>query len=405
VKILFLSAWFPYPPNNGSRIRVYNLIRSLAREHEVSLVSLLQADSRREDADKLSEICRVASLHESRWFKPGTLRSLVGFFSVRPRSVVDTYDPAIARAVCEAIDRVSPDVLIASQIGAMVYVPTRCGVPVVFEELEVGSMHRAAAARGMLRRTRARLTWAKHRLFVRKLLARADAFTCVSARELELAKSLLAPPVKGTVVPNGVDTDHYNGCSRDPKAEALIYNGALTYGANLDAVRYFVSEILPILRSMRPGVRLRVTGRTEGVDLAGIADCPEVELTGYVDDVRTVLGRSAVCVVPLRQGGGSRLKILEAMAAGVPVVTTSVGAEGLDIEDGLHAIIADSPSDFARAVDMLLGDASLADRLSRDARELVRRSYDWSSIGRRLADVVESAVVSGLRSRSGRETL
>ncbi|MGC8861392.1 MAG: glycosyltransferase family 4 protein [Armatimonadota bacterium] len=403
MKILFLSAWFPYPPDNGSRIRVYNLLKVLAREHEVYLVSLLQEDSRRADADKLQQICRVVSLHESRWFKPGTLRSLAGFFSSKPRSFVDTYDPEIAVAVRAAIDRVLPDVVVASQIGSMVYVPDRCGVPVVFEELEIGSMYRSVAEGRGVRHARARLTFAKHRRFVRDLLGRADVFTCVSAKELDLANRLLLPPVRGTVVPNGVDTDYYNDTAREPEQEALVYNGALTYNANLDAVRYFASEILPILRLTRSRVRLRVTGRTEGTDLEGIVDCPEIELTGYVDDIRTVLSRSAVCVVPLRQGGGSRLKILEAMASGVPVVSTSVGAEGLAVEHGRHVLIADSPADFARAVDQLLGDVRLADTLARNAKELVRRAYDWSSIGGLLIEAVESAASSGPRGGTQKE--
>lgn len=391
MKVLFLSTWFPYPPDNGSRIRVYNLIKELAGRHEVHLVSLLQDDSRREDSAKLSDFCRVVSLHESRWFRPGTLRSLVGFFSTKPRSYVDTYDPEIARAVRAAIEEVTPDVLVASQITSMVYVPAGSRVPVVFEELEIGSMRRPTMAGRLSARIRARLTFAKHLRFVRELLAGADAFTCVSAEELDLANRLLSPPVQGTVVPNGVDTDHYNGDARDPEEEALVYNGALTYHANLDAVKHFASEIYPILRSSRPHVKLRVTGRTAGVDLAGLDDCAGIELTGYVEDVRTVLNRSAACVIPLREGGGSRLKILEAMAAGAPVVSTSVGVEGLDLENGRHALVADSPADFASAVDRVLRDTDLAGRLSREARELVERRYDWSSIGRVFADVVESA--------------
>ena len=395
MRVLFISTWFPYPPDNGSRIRAYNLIRALAAEHEVHLVSLLQDDSRREDAARLGDICRVVSLHESRWFKAGTLRSLAGFFSTRPRSYVDTYDPEIARAVRAAIEEVSPDVLVASQIGSMVYVPAGSPVPVVFEELEIGSMLRRINAGRLSARMRARLTFAKHRRLVRELLAKADAFTCVSAEELDLAsesfRSLLAPAIRGAVVPNGVDTDHHTNGARAPEEGALVYNGALTYRANLDAVRHFARAIYPILRSSCPNVRLRVTGRCAGVDLAGLDGCPGIELTGYVEDIRTVLNRSSACVIPLREGGGSRLKILEAMAAGVPVVSTSVGAEGLDLENGRHALIADSPADFAGAVDRVLRDADLAGRLSREARELVERQYDWSSIGRLFVDVVESA--------------
>ena len=142
-------------------------------------------------------------------------------------------------------------------------------------------------------------------------------------------------------------------------------------------------------------MKLRVTGRTAGVDLGGVADCAGVEFTGYVEDIRTVLSRSAVCVVPLREGGGSRLKILEAMAAGVPVVSTSVGVEGIEAESGRHLLVADTPSDLADAVERVLSDHELASRLSREARDLVERRYDWSSIGEGFVGVVESVAKTG----------
>ena len=174
-------------------------------------------------------------------------------------------------------------------------------------------------------------------------------------------------------------------------------NGEVHRGALLDqdAVRFFASDIYPILARRRPGVKLRVTGRTAGVDLGGVADCAGVEFTGYVEDIRTVLSRSAVCVVPLREGGGSRLKILEAMAAGVPVVSTSVGVEGIEAESGRHLLVADTPSDLADAVERVLSDHELASRLSREARDLVERRYDWSSIGEGFVGVVESVAKTG----------
>lgn len=402
MKVLFVSAWFPYPPNNGSRIRVYNLIKQLALRHDIYLVSLLQEDSRAEDAEKLSEFCQIVSLHRSRWFKPGTLKSFLGFFSSKPRSFVDTYDAEIADAVREAISSLKPDVVVASQIGAMAYVPCNCPAPVVFEELEVGAMYRPVTTGPLRRRARAMLTFAKHRRFVADLLSRADVFTCVSAEELELVQRLIPCARPGVVVPNGVDTGYYDNRQRSPEPGALVYNGAVTYSANLDAVRYFASEVYPVLRALVPNAILRVTGSTEGVDLSGISDCPGIEFTGYVEDIRTILDRSAACVVPLRQGGGSRLKILEAMAAGVPVVSTSVGVEGLDVVDGQHLLVADSPEEFARSVHSVLTRPELASELACEAKRFVRDRYDWSVVGRSLFDVVDSAVREFKQSRSVR---
>jgi glycosyltransferase involved in cell wall biosynthesis len=197
------------------------------------------------------------------------------------------------------------------------------------------------------------------------------------------------------VVPNGVDVSRHNPELRQPRAGVILYNGALTYGANLDAVRYYAASIHPILSQRIPGVRLRVTGRYDGVDLSGIKGCAGIELTGYVEDIRTELSSASVCLVPLREGGGTRLKILEAMAAGVPVVATSVGAEGIDVVDHEHILIADAPEDIAQAVATVLCDSVIAATLSCNARRLVETKYDWSAVGRSFVGVVESMPLDG----------
>jgi glycosyltransferase involved in cell wall biosynthesis len=176
----------------------------------------------------------------------------------------------------------------------------------------------------------------------------------------------------------------------------LLYNGALTYGANHDAVRYFASEIYPILSKLYPGVKLLVTGRTTGVDLRGIEDCPGIELTGYVADMRDILATSAACAVPLRSGGGSRLKILEAMASGVPVVSTTMGAEGINCVNGEHILLADTAQSLAEAIAAVLTKPQLAENLAGNARRLVEQSYSWDSLGDQFRNIVESVVVRNI---------
>lgn len=393
MRILFVSAWFPYPPDNGSRIRVYNLMKALSREHEVFLISLMQQDSRRENAVHLGDICEVVSLHESEWFAPGGLKSALGFFSSRPRSAVSTYDRAVHRAVRDAIGRISPDVLVVSTLGVVEYVGRDCGVPMVLEEhnCEYAVLRRTAdRIPGKLKRLRYALGWKKFARWEAKMCGLFDAVAMVSEEDrrmlLDAAPGL--PDVR--VIPNGVDTGYYDPSLWDPQEGTLLYNGAMTYGANRDAVRHYVDAIYPVIRSRLPNVRLLVTGRTDGVDLTGISDCPGVELTGYVQDIRDVLKKSAACIVPLREGGGSRLKILEAMAAGVPVVSTSMGAEGIEVVSGEHLLIADTPESFVDAIARMLGDHSLRESLRSAARALVEQRYSWESIGARFVEMVES---------------
>lgn len=399
MKILFVSAWFPYPLDNGARIRVYNLIRALSREHEVSLVSLLQEDSRPADAERLADVCDVISLHESRWFKPGTASSMLGFFSARPRSALDTFDPRVRDAVRDAIDRISPDAVVMSTLGVVEYLPRELRTPCVLDEhnCEYAVLKRnAEKMQNIIKRLRYSLAWRKFAKWEARVCRRFDSVVMVSESDRALILAA-APNLREVgVVPNGVDVSHYSPVEWQPNTTKLLYNGALTYRANEDAVRHFASDIYPLLRERCPEVVLHVTGRTTDVDVRGIVDCPGIELTGYVEDIRDELRNSAVCVVPLREGGGSRLKILEAMAAGVPVVSTSIGVEGIDAVAGTHLLVADTPADFAEAVGQVLEDAHLSRALSANARAFVEEQYSWSNLGREFSRIVES--VAGKRS-------
>jgi len=182
------------------------------------------------------------------------------------------------------------------------------------------------------------------------------------------------------LVPNGVDIDHFRPGMHSTENGTLIFHGALTYFANYDGIEYFLRSIFPLIRAQKPDVRLTITGSTEGVDLNSLALDDQVMFTGYVDDICQVLGRSQVCVVPLRKGAGTRLKILEAMAMGIPVVSTSKGAEGLDLVSGVHALIADEPAEFASMTLELLRDPGLRDTLSLNAYQMVTTKYAWSGI-------------------------
>lgn len=393
MKILFLSSWFPYPPDNGARNRTYNLLNALSARHEVFLISQVQKDSDPCTA-ALPDSWSLVSLHPAKQFDGRMAKSIIGLLSSRPRSFVDTHDPELGRAVRATISTLAPDVVVASTLDIAAYVPSDVAIPTVLDEHNCEYavlMRHAKRVSSTLRRIRATVGWKKFARWEARLCRRFDSVVTVSDCDkrhlLEVAPDLR--PI--TVIPNGVDTDHFTPMDHAPDPNMLVYNGALTYGANLDAVRYFASDIHPLLANSLPQAKLLVTGRTAGVDMRGIADCPGIEMTGYVDDIRDVLRKSAACIVPLREGGGSRLKILEAMAAGVPVVSTSMGAEGIDAEHGTHLLVADDPSEFAEAIVSVLADDTLAESLIRNARELVEARYSWSAIGERFVQVVEAA--------------
>ncbi|HWQ12426.1 MAG TPA: glycosyltransferase family 4 protein [Roseiflexaceae bacterium] len=398
--MLFLSRWFPYPPDNGSRIRIYNLLRGLAAQHEVTLLSFADGTVDEAHMAAVRQMCVHVETAPYRPFVPSRPRALVALLSPLPRSVRDTESAEMRRLVAAAIRQQAFDVVIASQIDMASYAR---GLPVpvkILEELELTYRYEQVANEpNLVRRARRALTWWKLVAYVRRLLADFHGVTAVSLRERDTIARLAPPGYPLAVVPNGVDVALYRADFGPPVPDALIYNGALTYGPNFDAVDFFAREILPLIRAERPAVRLLVTGAYTGVRVDRLPRGAGLELAGYLPDIRPAVARSWACVVPLRQGGGSRLKILEALAAGTPVISTSKGAEGLDLVAERDFLLADTPADFAAATLRVLRDPVLREMLSRNGRRVVAARYDWQPIVQRLNAFIERMVTRAGDSR------
>jgi glycosyltransferase involved in cell wall biosynthesis len=389
--ILFISSWFPFPPDNGSRIRVFNLIKQLSREHEIALLSFSRgAEVSEERLEEMRRYCSRVVAVPLAPFRPSSFRSALGFLSPRPRSFVDTHSPRMEAAVSQVVRENDISLVIASQLDAAPYAAALSRLPRILEEIELTKIREQYTRETeTYRRLRYGLTWWKTKRFAAGLVHEFDACTVVSEHERENVLRIAPGSQCVAVVPNGVDVALHTGDFGPPRRGDLVFPGALTYGANLDAMEFFLHDVFPLVRERRSGVILRITGRTDGVPVDRLPLDESVVLTGYLDDVRPTVARSWVCVVPLRLGGGTRLKILEAMALGTPVVATSKGAEGLDVTPGKDILIADDPADFAIKVSTLLEDPALRERISEAALRLVRERYDWDVIGKRILGLVE----------------
>jgi glycosyltransferase involved in cell wall biosynthesis len=241
----------------------------------------------------------------------------------------------------------------------------------------------------MKARVRHGLTWLKMRSYVRRLLQDFDGCTVVSRQEHARVRQVAPDYHNVEIIPNGIDLAGYHGDHGVPEPDTIVYAGSLTYSANFDAVRYFLEEIYPLIQRARPSVKFSVTGKLDGVPVDSLPRYDGVTFTGYLNDVRPAVARSWVSVVPLRQGGGTRLKILESLALRTPVVSTTKGAEGLDLVDGRDLLIADAPADFAAAVLRMLDDSALRERLRTNGRREVAAKYDWHAIGQNLCGFAE----------------
>lgn len=395
MRILFLARWFPHPVDNGSKNRIFNLLKAISHEHEIALVAFATEPVTPVSVATMRTICTEVETVPYRGFQPNNLHARLGFFSPTPRSVIDTFSAQMLRTVEQVAARFQPDLVVASEIDMIPYARSVKNVGRVLEGLELAVLHDAYVnERRSGVRLRRRLTWWKLQHYLRRTLSAFDLVTVVSAREQALARGVFSsPPVQ--VVPNGADLQALQRVQATPQPGTLIYSGALSFYANYDAVHYFLAEIFPLILERAPETRFFVTGSTKGVAIDQLPSCPNVEFTGYLDDIWSAVAGSWALVTPLRLGGGTRLKIIESLALGTPVVSTSKGAEGLDLRAGADLLVADDPHTFAEATLALLNDPAQRQQYSAQGRRTVER-YDWASIGRKLNELLVN-VVDGRR--------
>jgi glycosyltransferase involved in cell wall biosynthesis len=316
---------------------------------------------------------------------------------MRQRSFHSTlfHSAAFARALDARLRESSYDVVQCEFAHMAQYRRSRGGPPWVLDEHNVGfrlNASLAATARGtlgLLYSAYARRELARQRVEEINACRRADHVLAVSEvdRDVLLAEM---PNLSITVAPNGVDLERFTpSCVRSPSASGAVFVGKMDYRPNIDAMQWFCSEILPVVRRAVPDFSLSIVGGKPAPDVRELIDPPHVLVTGRVADTRPYLRGAGVVVAPLRAGGGTRLKILEALAAGCAVVTTSVGCEGLATIDGQHLLVADEPLAFAERVVRVLRNPAERLRLGRAGRRLVEERYGWPSVVKTIEGVHE----------------
>lgn len=398
MRVLYLSPWFPHPLDTGFRIRVYHLLRALAERHRVTLLTLDPQGWASAQVDAIAPLCERATVVPRDPFRRRGLRAALRFMFVPPAMTVPF--PEMTRLIRRLHTRQPFDVVIAASVVMARYALMVPGVPHILEEHNCHTRwqyERYQVQTSPLQQLRCWLSWRKLALYESWLFGRFALVTMVSEQDAESSRRLLLrgrPPVE--VVPNGVEIERFCSGSAGPQPNTLIFNGPLTYYVNHEAMQFFLHQVYPRILSQCPSVRLRITGSTRGVDLQSLPLDENVTLTGFIEDIRSAVAASWVAVAPILSGGGTRHKILEAMAARTPVVSTSKGAEGLGVIDGVHVLLADDPASFAARTLQLLRDPSLRERLTANARRLVEQKYDWARIGQRFVSLVED-VAKGSR--------
>lgn len=404
MRILFLSRWYPYPANNGSKIRVYNLLKVLGQHHEVVLVSF-NTDAEpvtQERLDGMLEFCSEVHVTPYKMFNPGSMKALLGYLAPKPRSLIDSYSVDMERIIRRAAEQKPFDAVVASQIDMTIYTHFLPNTPRVLEEVEISIFYEQMVRETQpLKKARKQLMWSKWMNYMRGVMRDYDGVTVVSQPEVEPLHRILPGYDRIEVIPNGADLKRFTGDFGTPQPDTLVYTGALTYYVNFDAMKFFLSEVFPLIIAKRPQVKLVMCGTLEGVPVHELSSYPNAEHVGYVSDIRSRVAGSWLSIVPERVGGGTRIKILESMALGTPVIATAHAAKGLQIKDGHDMLVASPPADYAAAVLRVLEDPQLRQTLSQNGRTLIEQKHDWEVIGQQLDSFIQKAVIhrKGVRVR------
>jgi sugar transferase (PEP-CTERM/EpsH1 system associated) len=405
MKILWLKSDLLLPLDKGGKLRTWHLMRHLAAHHEITYLAFAEPGELPEHIDGMKAVAaRVETVPRTDAPKGSTrfyLDAALHLVDPLPYAVGKYRSRAFSRRLQLLLDERRFDLIVCDFLFPAVNLPRRLPCPAVMfthnVEAEIWRRH-AETKTGRVGRF---LYGVQHRRMLRfeeRTLRRFDGVLAVSDADRETFERLYPGAVRepAHVVPTGVDTGFFSPAASPPSGRQLVFTGSMDWLPNEDAMLFFCREILPIIRQEEPGVSLAVVGRAPTPAVQRLAADAGITVTGRVDDVRPYMRDAAVYVVPLRIGGGTRLKIFEAMAMGKAVVSTTVGAEGLPVASGTHVVLADDPRAFAGAVVDLLRNVDNRRRIEAAARALVVERYDWSAV----AGELEEALMRFARMRS-----
>lgn len=401
MRLLFLTPQLPYPPHQGTALRNWGLISHLAARHDIWLLSFDERGSAAPDdlPAPLRMACRhISTVPVPRRTLADRLRTLIG--STLPDMAWRLWSPEFERALHGLLREHHFDLVQVEGIELARYMLGLNALPrrarCVFDDHNAEYVLQKRTFEADARRP-ARwhgaaysfVQWRRLRAFERRALSAAGAVLCVSPQD---ARSLdqLAPAIQPHVIPNGIDVADYARFSLSapqPSAPTVVFTGKMDFRPNVDAALWFAQRIWPIVKQAHPHARLLVVGQKPSPRLDPLRRDPDIHLTGQVADVRPYIAQAAVYVAPLLAGGGTRFKLLEAMAMRRAIVTTTLGCEGFAVTSGRELIIADRPQDFAGSVIALLASDAHRAALGENAYQFVAATYDWQAIIPRLEQV------------------
>ncbi|MEP6997508.1 MAG: TIGR03087 family PEP-CTERM/XrtA system glycosyltransferase [Betaproteobacteria bacterium] len=405
MKILYVCHRFPFPPKRGGKIRPFNMIRHLSARHEVHVASIARSAEEAKEGEGLAAHCAHYEIGRVR--NPiQALRMLLRLPTATPSSMGYFYSPRLARRI---------DALLASERFDLVFVHCSSVAPYVenvhgtskildFGDMDSQKWLEYARFKPFPLSLGYRLEGAKMERAERRLARRFDLCTATTRAEWETLQSY-GTGVASDWFPNGVDSEYFAPGGQPHDADTIAFVGRMDYYPNQECMFDFCSRTLPLLKAQRPALKLLIVGADPSPAVQRLAELPGVSVTGSVADVRPYLHRSALMIAPLNIARGTQNKILEAMASGVPVVTSRIAAGGVDATDPEHFLTASSPAEYATAILHILDDPAERQRLSHAGRARMLSHHSWDKSMQRLDGIIERCLAKRAQlSRESRAT-
>ena len=391
MRILFVT---PYVPSR-IRVRPFNLIKSLSTRHDIALVSLVVDDYERAMVKDIEEYCVSVDLVPlPKW--QAYANCLLALPTLMPLRVAYYRSPAFTQRITEVIHRENIDVVHGELIKvapALKAVLSDESIPILYDLVDCISwflQQQMETTHNLLKKAFVYSELLKMRWYERSLLADFDQLIITSPFDRDRLEKIIGQPQNIEVVSNGVDTDYFTPCSVPPEPDSLVFCAKLDYFPNVQAILNFCENILPVVWQQRPQVRLTIVGNNPPQAVRALAADKRITVTGYVPDIRPYLDRASVALAPLLVAAGTQYKVLEALSMSTSTVTTPRCARALDLQDGVHLLVAEKPWAFAEAVLKLLNDPPFAEQLGRAGREFVIEHYSLASAAATLEKLYDA---------------
>lgn len=391
MNILFLTTKLPYPPDSGAKIRDFNLIKEISKRHNITLISFIQNEKENMNLEFLRPYCKSIEIVKEKGKVNLFISAIISLFTKKPFTIAKFYSFRMKQKIKTILNNNKFDLIHCSHLHMAQYIENIKNIPRILDEhnVEVFLIRRyLKVQKNLIKKIIVfflqYLKLAKYESAIARKFDYCLAVSETDKKNLEV----IAPNITVSVISNGVDVDFYRPQYEKSQLNSLIFTGVMDWFPNEDAILYFYEKIWPLIKKEVKDVHLYVVGHRPSDKVLSLSRQERnIIVTGYVDDVRSYIAKSSIYIVPLRIGGGSRLKILEAMAMGKTIISTSVGCEGLGVVNNENILIADSPEEFAKKTVLLLTDRELRERLGISARKMVTNKYSWEIIGAKLNDI------------------